>query len=132
MSSSSVPEPDFEALAPHEETGLPPPSPVEAEIELLVRARYPLLSVVSSEEDRVMESIASIAERSGKAVKQWSINSGLCRYRRSVKGAGEGKKGTKDPILALREIEVEKSEPTIYHGQDLDVPTYIRRGVALN
>jgi cell division protein FtsZ len=26
----------------------------------------------------------------------------------------------------------EKSEPTIHHGQDLDVPTYIRRGVALN
>ncbi len=26
----------------------------------------------------------------------------------------------------------EKSEPTIYQGEDLDVPTYIRRGVALN
>jgi hypothetical protein len=26
----------------------------------------------------------------------------------------------------------EKSEPTIHHGEDLDVPTYIRRGVALN
>jgi cell division protein FtsZ len=26
----------------------------------------------------------------------------------------------------------EKSEPTLHHGQDLDVPTYIRRGVALN
>ncbi len=26
----------------------------------------------------------------------------------------------------------EKSEPTVYQGEDLDVPTYIRRGVALN
>jgi cell division protein FtsZ len=26
----------------------------------------------------------------------------------------------------------EKSQPTIHQGQDLDVPTYIRRGVALN
>jgi cell division protein FtsZ len=26
----------------------------------------------------------------------------------------------------------DKSEPTIHHGEDLDVPTYIRRGVALN
>ena len=26
----------------------------------------------------------------------------------------------------------EKSEPTIHHGEDLDVPTYIRRGVVLN
>lgn len=26
----------------------------------------------------------------------------------------------------------EKSEPTIHHGEDLDIPTYIRRGVVLN
>ena len=26
----------------------------------------------------------------------------------------------------------EKSEPTIHHGEDLDVPTYLRRGVPLN
>jgi cell division protein FtsZ len=26
----------------------------------------------------------------------------------------------------------DKSEPTIHKGEDLDIPTYIRRGVALN
>jgi cell division protein FtsZ len=26
----------------------------------------------------------------------------------------------------------EKSEPTVHRGEDLDVPTYVRRGVALN
>jgi cell division protein FtsZ len=26
----------------------------------------------------------------------------------------------------------DKSEPTIHKGEDLDVPTFIRRGVALN
>ena len=26
----------------------------------------------------------------------------------------------------------DKSEPTIHKGEDLDVPTYIRRGIALN
>jgi cell division protein FtsZ len=26
----------------------------------------------------------------------------------------------------------EKSEPTIHKGEDLDVPTFIRRGVVLN
>ena len=26
----------------------------------------------------------------------------------------------------------DKSEPTLYHGEDLDVPTFIRRGIALN
>ena len=26
----------------------------------------------------------------------------------------------------------DKSEPTIHKGEDLDIPTYVRRGVALN
>ncbi len=36
------------------------------------------------------------------------------------------------PLEIIAKGRFEKSEPTIYHGQDLDVPTYIRRGVALN
>jgi len=43
-----------------------------------------------------------------------------------------------DVILVLFPLEIvskgrfDKSEPTIHKGEDLDVPTYIRRGVALN
>lgn len=36
------------------------------------------------------------------------------------------------PLEIISKGRFEKSEPTIYHGQDLDVPTYLRRGVALN
>jgi cell division protein FtsZ len=36
------------------------------------------------------------------------------------------------PLEIVSRGRFEKSEPTIRHGQDLDVPTYIRRGVALN
>jgi len=36
------------------------------------------------------------------------------------------------PLEIFSRGRFEKSEPTIHHGQDLDVPTYIRRGVALN
>ena len=36
------------------------------------------------------------------------------------------------PLEILSKGRFEKSEPTIHRGQDLDVPTYIRRGVALN
>ena len=36
------------------------------------------------------------------------------------------------PLEITSKGRFEKSEPTIYHGEDLDVPTYIRRGVALN
>lgn len=36
------------------------------------------------------------------------------------------------PLDVVSKGRFEKSEPTIYHGQDLDVPTYIRRGIPLN
>lgn len=36
------------------------------------------------------------------------------------------------PLEIVSKGRFEKSEPTIYHGQDLDVPTYIRRGIPLN
>ncbi len=36
------------------------------------------------------------------------------------------------PLEIVSRGRFEKSEPTIHQGEDLDVPTYIRRGVALN
>ncbi len=36
------------------------------------------------------------------------------------------------PLEIISKGRFEKSAPTIHVGQDLDVPTYIRRGVALN
>ncbi len=36
------------------------------------------------------------------------------------------------PLEIVSRGRFEKSEPTIYRGEDLDVPTYIRRGVSLN
>jgi cell division protein FtsZ len=36
------------------------------------------------------------------------------------------------PLEIISKGRFEKSEPTIHHGEDLDVPTYIRRGISLN
>jgi hypothetical protein len=36
------------------------------------------------------------------------------------------------PLEIIFKGRFDKSEPTIRHGEDLDVATYIRRGVALN
>lgn len=36
------------------------------------------------------------------------------------------------PLEIVSKGRFEKSEPTIHRGQDLDLPTYVRRGVALN
>jgi cell division protein FtsZ len=36
------------------------------------------------------------------------------------------------PLDIVSKGRFERSEPTVYQGEDLDVPTYIRRGVPLN
>jgi cell division protein FtsZ len=36
------------------------------------------------------------------------------------------------PLEIVSKGRFEKSEPTLHHGEDLDVPTYLRRGVPLN
>lgn len=53
------------------------------------------------------------------------------------RGSGRVRKSAKlrQPQLPLEIVSkgrFDKSEPTIHKGEDLDVPTYIRRGVALN
>jgi cell division protein FtsZ len=54
------------------------------------------------------------------------------------RGAGRARKGhsklrqTQLPLEIVSKGRFVKSEPTIHKGEDLDVPTYIRRGVALN
>lgn len=39
---------------------------------------------------------------------------------------------TQLPLEIISKGRFDKSEPTIYRGEDLDVPTYIRRGISLN
>ncbi len=53
---------------------------------------------------------------------------GSGRTRKKSGGARQGQL----PLEIVSKGRFEKSEPTIHHGEDLDVPTYIRRGVALN
>jgi len=36
------------------------------------------------------------------------------------------------PLEIVSKGRFEKSQPTIHRGEDLDVPTYVRRGIPLN
>jgi cell division protein FtsZ len=50
------------------------------------------------------------------------------RSRRKIVALRQGQL----PLEIVSKGRFEKSEPTIHGGEDLDVPTYLRRGVALN
>ncbi|MFM1943653.1 MAG: hypothetical protein RI897_2635 [Verrucomicrobiota bacterium] len=36
------------------------------------------------------------------------------------------------PLEVISKGRFEKSEPTVHHGEDLDIPTFVRRGIVLN
>lgn len=55
----------------------------------------------------------------------------VAKQARSRKNASKMRQGTL-PLEIISKGRFDKSEPTIHKGEDLDVPTYIRRGVALN
>jgi cell division protein FtsZ len=55
----------------------------------------------------------------------------VAKQTRSRKGSAKMRQGQL-PLEIVSKGRFDKSEPTIYKGEDLDVPTYIRRGVSLN
>ena len=74
-----------------------------AELDVLIRARYPLIYLVTWEEQRVDALLASLAESHGKALYTWSVTQGLCRLDdgRTASKAD----GSTDPGAALAAVE---------------------------
>ncbi len=52
----------------------------ESEVELLVRARYPIIYLESYEEVRVLDVLKSVAERRAKRMFTWTVTEGLKRF----------------------------------------------------
>ena len=67
-------------------------------IEYLIRARYPLIYILSSEEERVENSIKKIAAERAKKVFSWSITNGIESEDQSPIAE------LKDPIKALEYV----------------------------
>jgi len=55
----------------------------------------------------------------------------LPRPRSRRPGAGKAVQGQL-PLTIYSKGRFDKSEPTLHRGEDLDIPTFMRRGVALN
>jgi SpoVK/Ycf46/Vps4 family AAA+-type ATPase len=87
------------------------------DIEVLIRARYPLLYVVSWEEARVLEALVGIGRATGKKVYEWSCSGGLVPAGTPIQATKMRNAGTKDPLVALGEV-VEQMEAAIYVFKD--------------
>jgi len=88
-----------------------PPSPkFVQELDVLVRARYPLVYLVTSEEQRLEAILADLAETHGKALLGWSIAKGFRRLGGSKTASAPD--GAREPLEALAAIE-KLSEPSL-------------------
>ncbi len=81
----------------------PPPPKFVEELDVLVRARYPLVYLVTSEEQRLEAILADLAEAHGKALHGWSATRGLRRLGGARTGGSP--EGAREPLEVLAAIE---------------------------
>jgi ATP-dependent 26S proteasome regulatory subunit len=89
----------------------------QAELETLIRARYPILYVVTSEEMRVQGLILDIARRRQKKVFEWSYSTGIVPAGTSIQSQKNRHPATKEPIAALDHV-IEQVEPALFIFKD--------------
>jgi hypothetical protein len=90
---------------------------LQNEIETLIRARYPILYVVSSEETRVQSAVVGIATRRQKKVFEWTYSLGIVPAGASIQSQKHRNAATKDPLVALDQV-IEQVEPAIFIFKD--------------
>src|SRR6266545_1698523 len=73
------------------------------ELDVRVRARYPLVYLVTSEEQRVEAILAQLAETHGKVLLGWSVTTGFRRLGGSK--TAQAPEGARDPLAAIAAIE---------------------------
>ncbi|MBS0198289.1 MAG: AAA family ATPase [Planctomycetes bacterium] len=91
-------------------------TPEGDELDLLIRARYPVVYVVSWEEARVEQHLAQIAAARKKELFTWSVTRGL--RKSGISGTSGGSSSVMDPVEALDTV-IEYKEPAIYLFFDL-------------
>lgn len=89
----------------------------QTEIETLIRARYPILYIISSEEMRVQQLVADIAKKRQKKMFEWSYSTGIVPAGTSIQSQKNRNPTTKDPLAALDQV-IEQVEPAIFIFKD--------------
>jgi ATP-dependent 26S proteasome regulatory subunit len=89
----------------------------QTEVETLIRARYPILYLLTSEEMRVQSLIVEIARRRQKKVFEWSCSTGIVPAGTSIQSQKNRNGATKDPLAALDQV-IEQVEPAIFIFKD--------------
>ncbi len=87
------------------------------EIETLIRARYPILYILSSEEARAHQSLLQVAQKRQKKVFEWSCTTGIQPAGTSIQSQKYRNAPSKDPLMALDQV-IDQVEPAIFVFKD--------------
>jgi SpoVK/Ycf46/Vps4 family AAA+-type ATPase len=90
----------------------------QTELETLIRARYPILYIVSSEELRAESVIVEVAKKRQKKVFEWSYSTGIVPAGTSIQSQKNRSAATKEPLAALDQV-IEQVEPALFVFKDL-------------
>ncbi|HEY7091296.1 MAG TPA: AAA family ATPase, partial [Tepidisphaeraceae bacterium] len=96
----------------------PRPRALNDELDVLIRARYPIIYVVSWEEERVEKQLAQIAASRNKKLYIWTYTQGIIRHGADPQTGRSGTGSTTDPLAALDAV-LSHVEPAIYLFKDL-------------
>jgi hypothetical protein len=89
-----------------------------ADLELLIRARYPLLYLVTGEELRALDLLTEVATRRNKKLYEWSCSTGLVPGGTNIQSRKPLNPATRDPLTALEHV-LELVDPAIFVFKDL-------------
>jgi AAA+ superfamily predicted ATPase len=90
---------------------------LQDEMEVLIRARYPIIYVVSWEEERVERHLAEIARKRNKKFFVWTYTQGIIKPGAEASRTKSGGGNTTDPLAALDAV-LGQVEPAIYLFKD--------------
>ncbi|MCL5035967.1 MAG: AAA family ATPase [Chloroflexi bacterium] len=82
------------------------------ELKAFIRARYPLVYVVSHEEPRVEHALSGIARELNKRFLTWSVTTGL------IDEHGRSLEESKEPVIALDIVMKAAADPTLFLFKD--------------
>jgi hypothetical protein len=97
------------AVPPAAPAGQGEPPRFVTELDTLVRARYPLVYLVTYEEQRLEAILAELAQAHGKTLLSWSVAKG---FRRAAGAKGAPPPEAKEPLEALAAVE-KLAEPAL-------------------
>ncbi len=90
------------------------------------------VTVIAAKQGAHPTSVAPRAESRPSAPSAVSHHREPALATRRVRRPGSKPVQTQLPLTIISKGRFDKSEPTLHRGEDLDVPTFIRRGVSMN